>query len=71
MKILKAFADGSLQLLAIHVEVAFERIKVEVIVVKQPRSVFPGAVHNQRIIEPVGQISETVVAVVVVNCDAR
>lgn len=66
-KVLKAFTDVRLGLITIHVEIPFERIEVEIIVVEPPCPVFPGAVNNQRIIEPVGEISEAVVAVIIVD----
>lgn len=69
--ILKVSTFVIIKILAIHVEIAFERVEEEIVVVEPPSFVFSNTVHNQRVVEPVGQISEAVPAVVIVDSDTR
>jgi len=56
------YAVGPLEVLAAHVEVAGQRVEVEVVVLDAPRRVGREAVHDQSVTAQVGHVRERVVA---------
>lgn len=65
------FIDKETKSFTLDREVAFERIEVEVVVIKAPSSVLGGTVDNQSVILPVRNVSEAICAIVVVDCYCR